>query len=58
VSSGGVLAVKGSDELRPSQPGCVQHRVDAVAQYLAKSGIPLSFWYPAADFRIAVVGRS
>ena len=54
VSRGGVVAVQGSGALRPSQPGCVQHRIDAVAQYLENSGTPLSFWHPVPDFRLAV----
>ena len=52
VSPGGVVAVQGSGALRPSQPGCVQHQVDAVAEYLENSGTPLSFWHPAPDFRL------
>ena len=54
VSPGGVVAVQGSGALRPSQPGCVQHRIDAVAEYLENSGTPLSFWHPVPDFRLGV----
>lgn len=58
VSMGGVIAVDGSAALRPSQPGCVQHGIDAVAQYLMGSGTKLSFWQPVADFRLAVKASS
>ena len=54
VSPGGVVAVQGSGALRPSQPGCVQHRIDAVAEYLEKSGVPMSFWHPVPDFRLGI----
>lgn len=57
VSPGGVVAVHGSGALRPSQPGCVQHRIDAVAKYLEQSDTPMSFWHPVPDFRLAVKAR-
>lgn len=58
VSGGGIIAVEGTDELRASQPGCVQHQIDAVDQYQREAGTILSFWHPTAKFRIAVNDRS
>jgi O-methyltransferase len=54
VSAGGVIAVEGNEELRPSQPGCVQHQLDAVKETLAQRGIELLFWQATDAYRMAV----
>lgn len=54
VSPGGIIAVEGTDELRESRSGCVQHQIDAVEQYLVKFRTKLVFWRAATRFRIAI----
>lgn len=54
VTADGVVAVEGTNELRASQPGCVQRLVDAVEQYLAEARTPLEFWRAADRFRVAI----
>lgn len=54
VSAGGIIAVEGNQELRQSQPGCVQHQLDAVKDYLAQRGIELLFWQATGSYRLAV----
>src|SRR5204863_6693418 len=34
VANGGVIAVEGNQDLRPSVPGCVRHQLDAVKDFL------------------------
>lgn len=54
VKNGGIVAVEGAGELRASHPGCVQHQVDAVEQYLRKAPIKLEFWHATDRFRLAI----
>ena len=54
VQSGGIIAVEGTSELRASHPGCVQHRVDAVEQYLRKAPTKLEFWHATDRYRVAI----
>jgi hypothetical protein len=55
VAPGGAIAVSGNNGPRISFPGCVQHRVDAVADYLARRGAELSFRQIAPTYRIAIM---
>jgi hypothetical protein len=54
VSAGGIIAVEGTQELRQSQAGCVQHQLDAVKDYLAERRIELPFWRATGSYRLAV----
>lgn len=54
VSAGGVIAVEGNQDLRPSQLGCVQHQLDAVKEFLTQRGIELLFWRATDTYRLAV----
>ena len=54
-----VLAVDGNEKtIRSAIPGCVQHHIDAVAEYLKMRGHSLSFWQPTTEFRLTIVPKS
>ena len=54
VVAGGIIAVTGNEGPRDSFPGCVQHQVDAVAEYHTQRGIVLSFRQATPTYRLAV----
>jgi hypothetical protein len=54
VVAGGIIAVTGNEGPRDSFPGCVQHQVDAVAEYHTQSGMALSFRQATPTYRLAV----
>lgn len=54
VKNDGIIAVEGAGELRTSLPGCVQHQIDAVEQYLRQAPIKLEFWHATDRFRVAI----
>ena len=58
VKNDGIIAVEGVSELRASLPGCVQHQIDAVEQYLRKAPIRLDFWHATDRFRVAIRRQS
>lgn len=55
----GVLTVEGNETtLRPTIPGCVQHHIDAVVEYLKMRNLSLPFWKPTTEFRLTIVPKS
>jgi carbohydrate esterase-like sialic acid-specific acetylesterase len=59
VSIGGVIAVEGSEHTpRAAIPGCVQHHLDAVAEFLKARGSDLPFWQVTDDYRLALKSRA
>ena len=58
VSIGGVIAVEGNEHTpRAAIPGCVQHHLDAVAEFLKARGSDLPFWQVTDQYRLAVKSR-
>jgi hypothetical protein len=58
VSSGGVIAVEGNEHTpRATIPGCVQHHVDAVAEFLKLQGADMQFWHVTPQYRIGLKSR-
>jgi hypothetical protein len=58
VSIGGVIAVEGNEHTpRAAIPGCVQHHLDAVAEFLKARGGDLPFWQVTDEYRLAVKSR-
>jgi hypothetical protein len=58
VSTGGVIAVEGNEHTpRAAIPGCVQHHLDAVAEFLKARGSDLPFWQVTDEYRLAVKSR-
>jgi Carbohydrate esterase, sialic acid-specific acetylesterase len=58
VSIGGVIAVEGNEHTpRAAIPGCVQHHLDAVAEFLKARGGDLPFWHVTDEYRLAVKSR-
>ncbi len=58
VSTGGVIAVEGNERTpRAAIPGCVQHHLDAVAEFLKARGSDLPFWQVTDEYRLAVKSR-
>ena len=58
VSDGGVIAVEGNEHTpRAAIPGCVQHHLDAVAEFLKARGNDLAFWQVTDEYRLAVKSR-
>jgi hypothetical protein len=58
VSTGGVIAVEGNERTpRAAIPGCVQHHLDAVAEFLKARGSDLPFWQVTDQYRLAVKSR-
>jgi hypothetical protein len=55
VSIGGVIAVEGNEHTpRATIPGCVQHHVDAVAEFLKGHGANMPFWQATPAYRLGV----
>jgi hypothetical protein len=58
VSIGGVIAVEGNEHTpRAAIPGCVQHHLDAVAEFLKARGSDLPFWQVTDQYRLTVKSR-
>jgi hypothetical protein len=58
VSIGGVIAVEGNEHTpRAAIPGCVQHHLDAVAEFLKTNETELLFWQATAEYRLGVKSR-
>ena len=58
VSIGGVIAVEGNEHTpRAAIPGCVQHHLDAVAEFLKARGSDLPFWQVTDEYRLTVKSR-
>jgi len=58
VSIGGVIAVEGNEHTpRAAIPGCVQHHLDAVAEFLKARGSTLPFWQVTDEYRLTVKSR-
>jgi hypothetical protein len=58
VSIGGVIAVEGNEHTpRAAIPGCVQHHLDAVAEFLKARGSAVPFWQVTDEYRLAVKSR-
>jgi hypothetical protein len=58
VSIGGVIAVEGNEHTpRAAIPGCVQHHLDAVAEFLKARGSELPFWQVTDEYRLTVKSR-
>jgi hypothetical protein len=58
VSTGGVIAVEGNENSpRATIPGCVQHHVDAVAEFLNLQRADMQFWQVTPEFRIGLKER-
>ncbi len=58
VSVGGVIAVEGNENTpRAAVPGCVQHRLDAVAEFLKAHDADLPFWQIVPEYRIGMKSR-
>jgi hypothetical protein len=52
----GILAIEGNEKtIRSTIPGCVQHRLDAVTEYLKMRNIAVPFWHPADEFRLTIL---
>jgi Carbohydrate esterase, sialic acid-specific acetylesterase len=55
VSIGGVIAVEGNEHTpRAAVPGCVQHHLDAVAEFLNAHRTKLPFWQATGEYRLGV----
>src|SRR5262249_19958807 len=58
VANGGVIAVEGNaDTPRAAVPGCVQHNLDAVAEFLKAHRTELPFWQVTGEYRLGVKSR-
>ena len=58
VTIGGVIAVEGNDHTpRSVVPGCVQHHLDAVAEFLKAHRTELPFWQVTGEYRLGVKSR-
>src|SRR5262245_485718 len=58
VAVGGVIAVVGNaDTPRSVVPGCVQHHLDAVAEFLKAHRTELPFWQVTGEYRLGVKPR-
>jgi hypothetical protein len=58
VSTGGVIAVEGNERTpRAAIPGCVQHHLDAVAEFLKARGSDLPSWQVTDEYRLALKSR-
>jgi len=58
VAIGGVIAVEGNaDTPRAAVPGCVQHHLDAVAEFLKAHRTELPFWQVTGEYRLGVKSR-
>jgi hypothetical protein len=58
VSIGGVIAVEGNEHTpRAALPGCVQHHLDAVAEFLKAHRADVPFWQAAPEYRLGVKAR-
>jgi hypothetical protein len=55
VAIGGVIAVEGNEHTRRAAvPGCVQHHLDAVAEFLKAHRTELPFWQVTDEYRLGV----
>ena len=55
VTIGGVIAVEGNEHTpRAAVPGCVQHHLDAVAEFLKAHRAELPFWQATGEYRLGV----
>jgi len=55
VTIGGVIAVEGNEHTpRAAVPGCVQHHLDAVAEFLKAHRTELPFWQATGEYRLGV----
>jgi O-methyltransferase len=55
VTIGGVIAVEGNEHTpRAAVPGCVQHHLDAVAEFLKAHRTELPFWQATGEYRVGV----
>jgi hypothetical protein len=58
VAVGGVIAVEGNaDTPRSVVPGCVQHHLDAFAEFLKARRTELPFWQATSEYRLGVKSR-
>jgi len=58
VAIGGVIAVEGNEHTpRAAVPGCVQHHLDAVAEFLKAHRAELPFWQVTGEYRLGVKSR-
>jgi hypothetical protein len=58
VAVGGVIAVEGNaDTPRAAVPGCVQHHLDAFAEFLKAHRTELPFWQVTGEYRLGVKPR-
>jgi hypothetical protein len=58
VTTGGVIAVEGNEHTpRSVVPGCVQHHLDAVAEFLKAHRTELPFWQVTGEYRLGVKSR-
>jgi Carbohydrate esterase, sialic acid-specific acetylesterase len=55
VAIGGVIAIEGNEHTpRAAVPGCVQHHLDAVAEFLKAHRTELPFWQVTSEYRLGV----
>jgi hypothetical protein len=58
VAVGGVIAVEGNEHTpRSVVPGCVQHHLDAFAEFLKAHRTELPFWQATSEYRLGVKSR-
>jgi hypothetical protein len=58
VSVGGVLAVEGNANTpRAAVPGCVQHHLDAVKEFLTSKRADVPFWQVTSEYRLGMKSR-
>jgi len=56
LQNNGILAIEGNERtIRSTIPGCVQHHLDAVTEYLKMRNIGVPFWHPTDEFRLTIM---